>query len=356
MDIYSDMPVNIDTLKITREILNLVAELDEFKGSWQAIDKLPPERLSALNQVATVESIGSSTRIEGSKLSDQQVAELLARLDTAALNSRDEQEAAGYADVMASVVTHATDIPLTENYIKQLHQQLLAHSSKDERHRGDYKKHPNPVSAFDADGKEIGIVLDTASPLATPQLMAELIEWTSDSLASKALHPLLTIGVFIAAFLEIHPFQDGNGRLSRILTNLLLLRSGYTYAQYSSLEKVIERSKAEYYRALRQTQETIHTPAPNWQPWIVYFLRSLRSQKNALQQKVEREQRLLERIPPLSLAIVELAAEHGSLNVGEIVELTGANRNTVKKHLQRLVSQAQLVQHGKGKGTRYGVR
>lgn len=354
MDIYSGMPLNTATIQITNEILSLIAELDEFKGAWRALGTLAPERLSALRRVATIESIGSSTRIEGSKLSDRQVARLLNNLEIKKFDSRDEQEVAGYAEAMGTVFEHADAIDLTENHIKQLHRDLLTYSSKDERHRGHYKTNPNHVSAFDADGNEVGIVFETASPFATPGLMQELVEWTNNALNEKDLHSLLVIGVFTVVFLEIHPFQDGNGRLSRILTTLLLLRTGYAYVPYSSLESVIEQAKEGYYMALRGTQATIRSESPDWQPWLLYFLRSLQKQKQRLETKIEREQLLLSKLPELSVNILELAAEHGRLNVSQIVELTGANRNTVKKHLQALVANQQLVQHGKGKGTWYG--
>lgn len=354
MDIILGMSIHTDTLVITPEILSLIAELDEFKGAWRALGTLAPERLSALRRVATIESIGSSTRIEGSRLSDQEVAQLLNNIEIKKFDSRDEQEVAGYADVMNTVRSHADAIDLTENHICQLHRDLLTYSGKDERHRGHYKTNSNSVSAFDADGNEMGIVFETASPFDTPRLMTELVDWTHSELGHKTLHPLLVIALFTVVFLEIHPFQDGNGRLSRILTTLLLLREGYAYAPYSSLESVIEQSKEGYYLALCNTQYTIRTETPDWQPWVHYFLRALKKQKQRLETKIEREQILVANLVELSVNILELATEHGRLTVGQIVELTGANRNTVKKHLQALVASRHLVQHGKGKGTWYG--
>ncbi len=354
MGIYMGMSLGIDTLKITPEVLALIAEIDEFKGAWRALGTLAPERLSVLRHVATIESIGSSTRIEGSKLTDAQVSALLSNLEVKKFETRDEQEVAGYAATMETVFASADSIALTENHIKQLHRDLLVHSNKDERHRGQYKTNPNNVSAFDADGNEIGVVFETASPFDTPRLMAELVDWTRETLEQNQLHPLLTIAIFAVTFLEIHPFQDGNGRLSRILTTLLLLRAGYAYVPYSSLESVIEQSKEGYYLALRDTQGTIRTNSPDWQPWVMYLLRALQKQKQRLETKIEREKILLETLPPLSMQILELAKEHGRLTIGQIVEITGANRNTIKKHLQMLVTAQRLEQHGKGKGTWYG--
>ena len=302
---------------------------------------------------ASVESIGSSTRIEGGKLSDSDVERLLSNIEIRHFATRDEQEVAGYAEVMETVFASFDAIAPTENHIKQLHRDLLVHSSQDARHRGAYKTTTNHVVAFDGDGKEIGVVFETATPFDTPRPMDELVGWLIDMLDSRRLHPLLAIAIFIVVFLEIHPFQDSNGRLSRVLTTLLLLRGGYAYAPYSSLESVIEASKEGYYHALCRTQATIRTESPAWEPWIVYFLQSLRRQKMRLEAKITREQLMAERLPKLAVQILELAKGHGRITNGQVVDMTGANRNTVKKHLQTLVSARHLAQHGSGKATWY---
>lgn len=354
MGIFSGMPLKTDSLLITPEILALVAEIDEFKGAWRALGALAPERLLALRRVATIESIGSSTRIEGSKLTDALVERLLANLGIKSFQSRDEQEVAGYAQVMETIFAHFDAIDLTENHITQLHRDLLTFSAKDERHRGAYKTLANHVSAFDADGKELGVIFETATPFDTPRRMKELVAWTRNALSEQTLHPLLIIAIFTVVFLEIHPFQDGNGRLSRVLTTLLLMRSGYAYVPYSSMESVIENSKEGYYLALRQTQKTIRRNRPNWQPWTLYFLRALQQQKRRLEKKIARERLVLTTLPELSLQIIDSVKERGRVTIGEIVNLTGANRNTVKKHLAALVNARHLTQHGTGKGTWYG--
>jgi Fic family protein len=349
------MRLKTNSLQITPEVLALVSEIDEFKGAWRALGALAPERLSALRRVATIESIGSSTRIEGSKLTDAQVERLLSNLEIQSFGSRDAQEVAGYAQSMETLFAHFDALELTENHILQLHRDLLAFSDKDERHRGAYKTLPNHLIAFDADGAQIGIVFETATPFETPRRMNELVEWTRSALNQQSLHPLLVIAIFTVVFLEIHPFQDGNGRLSRVLTTLMLLRSGYSYAPYSSLESVIETSKESYYLALRQTQKTIRGDKPNWQPWILYFLRALQQQKRRLEKKIERERLVLGSLPELSLQIVDAAKGRGRITIAEIVVLTGANRNTVKKHLAALVAAKHLTQRGAGKGTWYGI-
>jgi Fic family protein len=342
-----------DAIEITPELLWLIAEIDEFKGAWRALGTLAPERLKALRHVATIESIGSSTRIEGSKLTDREVKRLLANLEIKKFDTRDEQEVAGYAEVMETIFHAWQDIPITENHIKQLHRDLLRYSEKDERHRGEYKKLSNNVAAFDENGEPIGIVFETATPFDTPRLMAELVTWLNEVRELKRTHPLLVVAVFVVVFLEIHPFQDGNGRLSRVLTNLLLLQAGYAYVPYSSLESVIENSKEGYYLGLRQTQGTIRTNAPNWGPWLLFLLRALQQQKRRLAIKVEREKSVMAALPELAVQIIDHARQHGRVTMGDIIKLTGASRNTLKEHFRHLLEQGHLDKHGAGKGTWY---
>ncbi len=345
--------IRFDTVRITPEILGLISKIDEFKGAWRALGTLAPDRLSALRRVATIESIGSSTRIEGSKLSNREVERLLSNLEIKSFTTRDEQEVAGYAEVMDLVFSAWQDISLTENHIRQLHRDLLAYSEKDAWHRGNYKISPNHVTAFDEDGVQIGVVFETATPFDTPGRMTELVTWMRDERDLQRLHPLLLIGFWVVVLLEIHPFQDGDGRLSRILTTLLLLQAGYAYVPYSSLESVIEQNTEVYYLALRQTQGTIRTDAPDWQPWIVFFLRSLAEQVRRLNQKVEREKLVLAPMPEASLQIVEFAREHGRITMAEAIRLTGASRNTLKHHFRALSEQGHLRQRGKGRGVWY---
>ena len=244
-------------LEITPDLVRMIGALDEFKGRWEALGDLAPERLNALRKIATVESVGSSTRIEGVTLTDDEVAKLLSGLDPTSFRSRDDQDVAGYAELMKLIFESWGDLPLTENHILQLHSILLRYTDKDERHRGKYKTLPNSVEAFDENGRSLGVIFEPATPFETPRLMDELVAWTQEALESARYHPLLVIAVFIVRFLAIHPFQDGNGRLSRALTTLLLLRAGYGYVPYSSLERVVEENKNAYYLALRRAQSTL---------------------------------------------------------------------------------------------------
>jgi Fic family protein len=347
--------INTDTIHITPELLALLSGIDEFKGAWRSLGTIAPERLNALRRVATIESIGSSTRIEGSKLTDREVERLLGSLEIKRFGTRDEQEVAGYADVMETFFRAWSEIPVSENHIKQLHRDLLRHSDKDERHRGGYKTIRNDVGAFDATGKLVGIVFETATPFDTPRRMTELVTWLNEARELRRLHPLFIVAVFIVVFLEIHPFQDGNGRLSRILTTLLLLQAGYAYVPYSSLESVIENSKEGYYLALRQTQTSIRTDAPNWQPWLLFFMRALQQQKRRLTVKVEREKNALAVLPELAVKILDYVRDQGRVTTRDMVREYGASPNTLKATFTSLVEKGLLMRHGAGRSTWYGL-
>jgi len=229
----------------------------------------------------------------------------------------------------------------------------LQYSGKDECHRGDYKKNPNNVAAFDEQGRQVGIVFETATPFDTPFEIEKLIRWFEKTGREGDFHPLLLVGIFIVWFLAIHPFQDGNGRLSRVLTTLMLLRFNYAYVPYSSLESIIEDSKSGYYAALRKTQQSLKGSEPDWEPWLVFFLRCLARQKERLEKRIQMEQTALADLSGLSVNIVNLLGEKLSVTVASVVAATGANRNTVKAALKGLVKRGLISQKGKGRGVHY---
>lgn len=345
---------NLD-IKINNQMLAIISEIDEFKGSWKLWQQMSPEKLQALKKVATIESVGSSNRIEGNKLSDKQVEELLSRINKQSFANRDEEEVVGYAKLADTIFEDWEVIPLSENYIKQLHKILLEYSLKDEKHKGEYKKISNAVAAYDSEGKELGIVFETATPFETPLKMQELIEWTNKNLNDRFYHPLIIIGIFVVNFLAIHPFQDGNGRLSRALTNLLLLKAGYKYIPYSSTEAIIEDNKEAYYRALRQTQTTFKSN-PDYTPWLMFFLKTLQKQKIRLEYKLEHtESKKVSNLdlPEISAKIMEVFETKDRATVSILAELTSTNINTIKKHLANLVKQDYLIKHGSTRGAWY---
>jgi len=343
---------SLSKIGITPDLLKTICEIDEFKGRWEMLGNLAPERLSALKRIATIESVGSSTRIEGVKLNDDEIEHLLSGLDVSSFRSRDEEEVAGYADLMGMIFESYTDITLTENTIRQLHGILLKYSHKDERHRGNYKTLSNNVEAFDTDGKSIGVIFETATPFDTPRLMASLITWTNEATEKKEHHPLLIIAMFIVRFLAIHPFQDGNGRLSRTLTTLLLLQAGYDYVPYSSLERIVEDSKDQYYKTLRRAQATLDKDESQLIDWLTFFIHTLHRQKTVLNKKIK-EEKLISPLAPLSEKIMGIVREHGRVTVREATIITKANRNTIKEHFKQLINARLLTRHGQGRGSWY---
>ena len=334
-------------------MLSIIAELDEFKGAWTGLKDLRPEQLKALKRVSTIESIGSSNRIEGNKLSDLEVEKLLSRIDRKSFGSRDEEEVAGYAELMETIFDNYPYIPLSENYIKQLHRDLLRYVGKDEKHRGEYKKLPNSVAAYDSEGREIGIVFQTTSPFDTPRYMEELVEWTRSNLDDNFLHPLIVIGMFIVHFLAIHPFQDGNGRLSRALTAMLLLKKGYAYIPYASIESIIEVNKEGYYRALRRTQRDIWGNNVNYEPWLSFFFNTLLKQKRHLEEKINTMPKADINLSRNARLILDLFNEKPEWSTGDIANKLGLNINTAAKTINKLAKDGYLLKNGTTKGVWY---
>ncbi|MDR0442029.1 MAG: Fic family protein [Treponema sp.] len=346
---------DVRNIRVTPQMLAQIAELDEFKGAWAGFERLRPEQLKALKKMSTIESVGSSNRIEGNKLSDEEVERFLSRINKKSFKSRDEEEVAGYAELMNTIFDNYPVIPLTENYIKQLHQILLRYVGKDARHRGEYKKLPNSVAAFDPNGKEIGIVFETASPFDTPRLMEELTEWTRKNLDDPFLHPLIVIGIFIVHFLAIHPFQDGNGRISRALTTMLLLKKNYAYVPYSSMESMIEAGKEGYYRALRRTQKGIWSGKADYEPWLSFFFTAMQKQKRLLESKIGAMLSDDTKLTRNQLAILELFDDKPEWGSSEIASQLEMNIETTKKNLKILVDNKYLMKHGTTKGAWYAV-
>ena len=345
--------MKVKDIEITPQMLSVISELDTFKASWGGFSALQPEQLKKLKKISTIESIGSSNRIEGNKLSDEEVEQLLSRIQKKSFKNRDEEEIAGYAELMNLIFDSHEVIPLTENYVKHLHKILLQFCENDASHRGEYKKLSNSVSAFDANGKEIGVIFETASPFETPMLMEELVVWTRKNLDDNFYHPLLVIGIFVVHFLAIHPFQDGNGRLSRALTTMLLLKKDYSYVPYSSIESIIEASKDGYYRALRRTQKTLRTEKALYEPWLSFFLTALQKQKKHLEEKIKSFKKHDIGLSKLATDILGLLDEHSQLTVQKVAEILNVKSDTVKKSIKVLVNKNYLLKRGSTKGAWY---
>ena len=341
---------NLKDIHITPEMLSIISNIDEFKGAWNALSR-KPEKLTALKKVATIESIASSNRIEGNTLTDAQVETIFSNIKKYSFTTRDEQEVAGYADLIENIFDNYEVIPFTENYIKQMHQILLSYSNKDERHRGEYKSISNSVAAYDTNGNQIGVIFETASPFETPDKMRKLIQQTRELIEDNALHPLIVIALFVVHFLAIHPFQDGNGRLSRALTTLLLLKCGYTYVPYSSMETIIEENKNTYYKALRNTQKTFKDNQFNYDGWLRFFLLTVQKQKIRLEKKINIAEK--NSLNLTASKVLSLFEQKNQWTTFEISKELNINLNTIKKTLQELVKLDYLVKNGKTKGSWY---
>ena len=337
---------------IPQKLWSLINQIDELKGRWVGGAALNPQALGRLKRSVLITSAGASTRIEGSKLSDEDVEKLMRGFSVKKFADRDKQEVQGYYELLDNIFYGWKHIPFNENSIKHLHKELLKHVSKDERHRGEYKKTENSVEMYDESGQSIGVVFETTPAYLTPKQMQELIAWTTEVFAQKEIHPLLIIGNFLVEFLAIHPFQDGNGRLSRILANLLMLKAGYEHVPYISHEKLVEDNKADYYLALRKSQLTLHTNRENITAWLEFFLSiSLDQAKQAIELlSHENIERLLS---PKQLAVWNFLSSVVEATPGEVSKATGVARPTVSQALEVLSRLKKVERIGQGRTTRY---
>ncbi len=351
MDKYINK-LNFD-FKTNQKILKLIAQIDQYKGKWKAIEKQENIYLKELRKIATIESIGSSTRIEGGTLTDSEIKELLNNVKITELKTRDEQEVVGYYDTLELIYENYDYIRLSENYIKQLHQNLLRYSDKDTRHRGQYKSLSNKVVANYPGGVQ-KVIFNTTEVHLVEYEMDKLILWTNTQLEKGEIHPLIIIANFIYEFLSIHPFQDGNGRLSRLLTTLLLLQNDYLFIQYVSFENLIEKSKKEYYQALMEGQKNRNKKNENISKWILFFLNKLneltekldakydifKSKGGYLNERQKQIKKFIENNQPLKIS--DIAKQFKKINI-----------NTIKKDLQYMKREKIIISIGKGKGTVY---
>ncbi len=339
-----------------QEILKRISSIDGFRSTWHGIEKKENRYLKELRQVATIQSIGSSTRIEGATLNDEEVQALLHSMKITKLKSRDEQEVVGYYEAMDLVHSNFKDILLRENYIKQLHGILLKYSEKDVRHRGKYKSFPNKVVANYPDGKQ-KVIFNTTEPHLVDKEIQEILQWSNEQLDKGNVHPLMIIPVFIYEFLSIHPFQDGNGRLSRLLTTLLLLKHDYSFVPYISFENIIERRKKEYYEALMMGQKYRYTKKERIDKWILFFLDCLQEMIDLLNKKYDVYKDKGGYLNPRQKEVLETIRINQPVKFSDIVAaLPTYSQNTIKKDLVYLLNEHQIESIGRNKGTVYNIR
>jgi len=333
-------------------IVALLAEIDGIRGEFKSGLRMSPQAITNLKKSTLITSAGASTRIEGGKLNDEEVEKVMQGLAVSKFADRDSQEVQGYLETLQNVFDSFQTLPLRESVITSLHNQLLKYSTKDDTHRGGYKKKENTVGVLGPDGKVAKIMFETTPAYLTAKEMQELVEWSDDALEKNRFHQLLIIANFIVEFLKIHPFEDGNGRLSRVLTNLLLLRSGYQFVQYVSHEQIIERRKDEYYIALRKSQETFKTDHDTISPWLNFFLSVVQDQATKALTYLQ-EEKIEDTLSPKQYEVWKYLSTVGEASPGDIIKATGIVRGTVKQALDRLIELGKVRRVGLRRGTRY---
>jgi len=343
----------LNDLVIDHRILNLVASLDEFKGLWHSILRQVPDRQQAMLAArATVESVGSSTRLEGARMPDHEVDRFLFGPDPRPPTSADERAVAGYAEALEMVYDAVGGEILDTDFVRRLHGAVTWYSDTAGAERWEYRKTSLRVQAFDAGGRPAGTLFQASPPARIRTRMEDLVRWGSGDLDSGADHPLLVTSVFIARFVVIHPFTEASGRLARLLATWMLMRAGYSYLPYASLERVLEESRSVHHRVLGRVARAGENGRSGLGEWVVFFLQALSDQRDELLRRIEGQHRK-SRLPELSVRLVDLARQEGRLTMSHAVDRTGANRNTIKVHLRQLVAQGRLRRHGGGRGTWY---
>lgn len=339
--------------KSTQYVIKEIAYIDSFKGKWTGLEIKESKLLKELKQIATIASIGSSTRIEGSTLTNQEVEKLLSNLSMSQLKERDEQEVYGYYKVLELILESYSEIELTKNNIHHLHKILLKASSKDEYHRGNYKRITNRVVAKYPGGSE-KVIFNTTEPSKVDLEMDAIIEWTNKHLDSKEYHPLIVISTFTYEFLSIHPYQDGNGRLSRLLTTLLLLRNGYDFMNYASMETEIEKRKKEYYSVLMDGQKDRYTNKENISSWIIYFLKMLHEAIDILEARFEDIKKSKSYLSNRQAKILKFIKKNEPVKISDISKyMKDESIHTIRKDIVYLKNENILRQVGKGRSTIY---
>ena len=340
----------------TQRLIQKIGQIDQFKGEWKQLGKEENRYLKELRRIATIQSIGSSTRIEGSTLTDAEVATLIKNLKISKLQTRDEEEVVGYYETLEMLIDSYRDIDLTISNLHSLHNLLLKFSTKDTRHRGKFKELTNKVVATYPDGTT-RVIFNTTEPYLTAKEMENLVEWTNKAFADAEIHPLIIIGTFIYEFLSIHPYQDGNGRLSRLLTNLLLLKSDYKFVLCISFEHIIENKKKEYYQALMEGQKNRYNNTERIDKWLLFFLESLSELIIKLEQKLKEYRNLGGYLNERQKVVLNYIQQNQPVKMNDISKaLPQYTQATIKKDLQYLVVEFEVEKLGENRGTVYIIK
>lgn len=343
---------NLRLQNIPDNIWLKITQIDKLQGQWIAGAQLSPQILGRLKRSVLITSTGASTRIEGARLSDEDIEKMMRGITIQKFRDRDKQEVKGYYELLQNIFNSWKSLKLNENSIKHFHQELLKYVDKDETHRGEYKKQENKVYMVDDLKNPIAVLFNTTLAYLTPKEMQELTEWTQSALKEKKYHPLLIIANFLVEFLAIHPFQDGNGRISRILTNLLLLKQGYLYMPYISHEKLVEDNKPDYYIALRRSQKNIDAKKPDITPWLDFFFSIILKQSQMAVELLSKE-KVEKLLTDKQLIVWEYLNKIGESTPLEIAKKTKVAYGTVRQALDKLMRFKKIERIGQGRSTSY---
>ena len=350
----------------------LLAEVDAYNDVWATRGSISPGVLTALSERSAVQSIGSSTRIEGSTMTDAEVATLIDNLEIRTLRSRDEQEVGGYRAVLEIISEGPPFQAFTRSVVLGLHNELLRFAGKDQHHRGRYKQLTNRVVATTPDGRQ-RTIFKTTEPMFVEREMDALFAWYAEHRDGHAYHPLLVVAAVVYEFLTIHPFQDGNGRLSRLLTTMLLLSHGYDFVRYVSLERIVEARKRDYYRALMNGQQWRGTEHEHAGAFAVFFLKVIAEATVTLERELAaggdspddaaepgyppgsvREPRAAPYLSVDEERVLRYFDTHDHLSVARLDALLPEwSRSTAKNRLRKLHDLGLIRRRGQGRATSY---
>lgn len=338
------------SLNIDWKLINLISEIDRFDASWTSVERKEGQNLKELKSIATVRSVGASNRIEGNKMSDEEVDVLLQKLDITKLTDRDTQEVVGYFEALDLISEAYQNISISENHIKSLHNTLMKFSDKDQWHKGSYKQHSNAVEATFPDGSRQIVFQTTEAGFATEDAVRRLVDWYN---SESEVHTLIKIASFVYDFLSVHPFQDGNGRLSRLISTLLLLKNGYKWIQYVSFEHEIESRKSEYYQVLRSCQA--QRPNEDITIWVLFFLNCLKNIQLQLMAKLDKSG-VEAQLSAKENSILTIIQNRPNIQSGEISEKLAIPAPTVKRILSDLLRKGLIEKQGVGRGVSYTIK
>ena len=338
--------VALKNQKWDSEIVAYIAAIHEMKGKRHLYIRQKPQELEKLVEIAKVQSTETSNEIEGIRTTNTRLKQLLSEKTTP--RTRDEEEIAGYRDVLNVIHESYEYIPVTANYLLQLHKILYSHSGKSIG--GNFKNVQNYISGIDANGKEYTIFTPLA-PYETPPAIDEICEQFNRAIAEGDVDPLILIPIFIHDFLCIHPFNDGNGRMSRLLTTLLLYRCGYSVGKYISLEAKIAKNKNLYYTSLSDAQIGWHEGNDDPNAFIKYLLGTIISAYRDFEDRMEL---IAEKLPAIDMVRKAVQSQIGKITKTQICELCPSlSASSVEVVLKKLVANGELIKQGAGRSTFY---